>query len=62
MSYVVGVDVGSRQTKAVVIRTDGVPLFIEEVTKSVLESGFLRPEGDAYVLDGPAPAVAALPG
>ena len=28
----------------IVERTDGVPLFIEELTKSVLESGLLREE------------------
>jgi predicted ATPase len=33
-------------------RTDGVPLFVEELTKSVLESGLLREENDRYVLDG----------
>src|SRR5439155_7404389 len=32
-------------------RTDGVPLFLEELTKSVLESGLLREEADRYVLD-----------
>ena len=32
-------------------RTDGVPLFVEELTKSVLESGVLREEGHRYVLD-----------
>jgi class 3 adenylate cyclase/predicted ATPase len=32
-------------------RTDGVPLFVEELTKSVLESGVLREEADRYVLD-----------
>ena len=32
-------------------RADGVPLFIEELTKSVLESGLLREEADRYVLD-----------
>src|SRR5207244_13655478 len=31
-------------------RTDGVPLFVEELTKSVLESGALREEADRYVL------------
>jgi predicted ATPase len=35
----------------IVDRTDGVPLFVEELTKSVLESGLLREEGDRYVLD-----------
>ena len=39
-------------------RTDGVPLFVEELTKSVLESGLLREEGDRYVLDGALPAFA----
>jgi class 3 adenylate cyclase/predicted ATPase len=34
-------------------RTDGVPLFLEELTKSVLESGLLRVEPTRYVLDGP---------
>jgi predicted ATPase/DNA-binding winged helix-turn-helix (wHTH) protein/class 3 adenylate cyclase len=34
-------------------RTDGVPLFVEELTKSVLESGLLREENDRYVLDYP---------
>ena len=34
----------------IVAKTDGVPLFMEELTKSVLESGLLREQGDAYVL------------
>jgi len=42
----------------IVERTDGVPLFIEELTKSVLESELLRMEGDRYVLDGPLPPLA----
>src|SRR5262249_53520203 len=39
-------------------RTDGVPLFVEELTKSVLESGLLREEADRYVLDGTLPPCA----
>ncbi len=39
-------------------RTDGVPLFVEELTKSVLESGLLREESDRYVLDGTLPPFA----
>jgi DNA-binding winged helix-turn-helix (wHTH) protein len=39
-------------------RTDGVPLFVEELTKSVLESGLLREEHDRYVLDGALPPLA----
>jgi class 3 adenylate cyclase/predicted ATPase len=39
-------------------RTDGVPLFVEELTKSVLESGLLREESDRYILDGALPPFA----
>jgi class 3 adenylate cyclase/predicted ATPase len=39
-------------------RADGVPLFVEELTKSVLESGLLREEGNRYVLDGALPPFA----
>src|SRR5258708_22759776 len=39
-------------------RTDGVPLFVEELTKSVLESGLLHEEGDRYVLDRALPPFA----
>jgi predicted ATPase/class 3 adenylate cyclase len=35
----------------IVEKTDGVPLFIEELTKSVLESGLVHEENGAYVLD-----------
>lgn len=33
--------------------TDGVPLFVEELTKSVIESGLLREAGDQYTLQAP---------
>src|SRR5207248_7292374 len=39
-------------------RTDGVPLFVEELSKSVLESGLLREETDRYVLDRALPPFA----
>jgi tetratricopeptide (TPR) repeat protein len=39
-------------------RTDGVPLFIEELTKTVLESGLLKQENGQYVLAGPLPPFA----
>jgi predicted ATPase len=42
----------------IVDRTDGVPLFVEELTKSVLESGLLREEGDCYVLNRALPPFA----
>ena len=42
----------------IVARTDGVPLFVEELTKMVLESGLLREEDGGFVLDGPLPPLA----
>jgi predicted ATPase len=39
-------------------RTDGVPLFAEELTKSVLEGGLLHAETDRYVLSGALPPFA----
>jgi class 3 adenylate cyclase/predicted ATPase len=39
-------------------RSDGVPLFVEELTRSVLESGLLREEADRYVLDRALPPFA----
>lgn len=37
-------------TEQIIAKTDGVPLFTEELTKTVLESGVLRAENGAYVL------------
>jgi class 3 adenylate cyclase len=42
----------------IVTRTDGVPLFIEELTKTVLESGILRDAGNQYELAAPLPPLA----
>jgi predicted ATPase len=42
----------------IVTKTDGVPLFVEELTKTVLESGLLRDAGDHYELAGPLPPLA----
>jgi class 3 adenylate cyclase/predicted ATPase len=44
--------------RQIVDHTDGVPLFIEELTKSVLESGLLREEANRYVLDRALPPLA----
>src|SRR3984957_1809153 len=41
----------------ILTRTDGVPLFVEELTKSILESGELKEVGDHYDYAGPARAV-----
>ena len=42
----------------VVAKTDGVPLFIEELTKMLLESGLLEERPDHYALTGPLPRLA----
>src|SRR5690242_18618866 len=41
----------------ILTRTDGVPLFVEELTKAVLESGELKDAGDYYEYTGSARAV-----
>jgi predicted ATPase len=41
----------------IVAKTDGVPLFVEELTKAVLESGLLQEHEDHYKLLGPLPAL-----
>jgi len=42
----------------ILVRTDGVPLFIEELTKAVVESGVLTDSGDRYSVTGPLPPLA----
>ena len=42
----------------IIDRTDGVPLFIEELTKSVVESGLVTEAGDRYAVTGPAAPLA----
>jgi class 3 adenylate cyclase/predicted ATPase len=42
----------------VTAKTDGVPLFVEELTKMVLESGLLREREERYELTGPLPPLA----
>jgi class 3 adenylate cyclase/DNA-binding winged helix-turn-helix (wHTH) protein/predicted ATPase len=42
----------------VVSKTDGIPLFVEELTKMVLESGRLREQADHYELLGPLHSLA----
>ncbi len=41
----------------ILARTDGVPLFVEELTKSILESGELKEMGDRYDYSGAAHTV-----
>ena len=41
----------------ILTRTDGVPLFVEELTKSILESGELKEADDHYAYGGSARTV-----
>jgi class 3 adenylate cyclase/predicted ATPase len=42
----------------IVSKTDGVPLFIEELTRTVLESGLMYDQGDRFAIKGTLPALA----
>jgi class 3 adenylate cyclase/predicted ATPase len=42
----------------IVSKCDGVPLFAEELTRTVLESGLIRDAGERYLTNGPLPGVA----
>ena len=42
----------------ILAKADGVPLFVEELTRNVLDAGFLLEKNGAYVLDGPLPPFA----
>jgi len=43
----------SEVVEQIVAKTDGVPLFVEELTKMVLESGLLQEQDERYELTGP---------
>ena len=47
----------AEMVEQIVVRTDGVPLFVEELTKTVLEFGLLRDAGDHWELEGTLPAL-----
>jgi len=42
----------------ILARTDGVPLFVEELTKMLMESSLLQERAGDYVLDRPLPSLA----
>jgi class 3 adenylate cyclase len=42
----------------IIDKTDGIPLFVEELTKMVLESGLLVKDAGRYRLDSPLPPLA----
>jgi hypothetical protein len=41
----------------ILARTDGIPLFVEELSKAILELGILRDAGDRYELLSPLPTL-----
>lgn len=41
----------------ILLKTDGIPLFVEELTKMILESGQLHEVAGAYVLSGSLPTL-----
>src|SRR5262245_21154294 len=45
-------------TEEIVVKTDGNPLFLEELTKTVLEAGILVEDAEGYRLNGPLPPLA----
>jgi predicted ATPase/class 3 adenylate cyclase len=45
-------------TAQIIDKTDGIPLFVEELTKTVLESDLIAARDGAYVLTGPLPPLA----
>jgi predicted ATPase/class 3 adenylate cyclase len=42
----------------IIEHTDGIPLCIEELTRALLESNFLREESGQFILSGPMPSLA----
>jgi predicted ATPase len=44
--------------KQIVAKTDGNPLFVEELTKTVLEAGILVEDAEGYRLEAPLPPLA----
>jgi class 3 adenylate cyclase/tetratricopeptide (TPR) repeat protein len=42
----------------IVKKTDGIALFVEELTKTIIESGLLRETDVGYEMDGPLPPLA----
>jgi class 3 adenylate cyclase/tetratricopeptide (TPR) repeat protein len=57
---VVGKPLPKEVIEQIVAKTDGVPLFVEELTKTILESGLVVETGDAFRLSG-SPLELAIP-
>jgi len=56
--HVAGRPLPPEVTAQIVAKTDGVPLFVEELTKTVLEEGLLVAGPQGWHLDGPLPPFA----
>jgi class 3 adenylate cyclase/predicted ATPase len=56
--HVAGRPLPPEVTTQIVAKTDGVPLFVEELTKTVLEGGLLVAGPQGWRLDGPLPPFA----
>jgi predicted ATPase len=56
--HVAGRPLPPEVTTQIVAKTDGVPLFVEELTKAVLEGGLLVTGPQGWRLDGPLPPFA----
>ncbi|TMV03337.1 guanylate cyclase [Ruegeria sediminis] len=52
-----GKTVPAEVCELIAAKTDGIPLYVQEVTRGLLESGQLRETDDGYVLKGPLPAL-----
>jgi predicted ATPase len=44
--------------RQIVAKTDGIPLFVEELVKTILDAGLVRGEAERYVLSTPLPPLA----
>lgn len=53
-----GKEISLEVVEQIIAKADGVPLFVEELTKTILESGLLTERDGRYVLSGPIAAVA----
>ena len=54
----VGRQLPREMMRQIIDRTDGIPLFIEELTKTILESGLLVEDDGRFRLDRPLPPLA----
>lgn len=55
---VAGKPLPAEVTEQILVKTDGIPLFVEELTKVVLESGLMRDTGECFTCNGPLPPLA----